>query len=33
MSQANHRLKSDPEYLAQVNSYLAEEGPGVQGVR
>ena len=26
MSQANSRLKSDPEYLAQVNEDLAEEG-------
>jgi succinate dehydrogenase / fumarate reductase cytochrome b subunit len=26
MSQANHRMKKDPAYLAQINSYLAEEG-------
>jgi len=26
MSQANHRMKGDPAYLAEVNSYLAEEG-------
>ena len=31
MSQANHRLKNDPEYLAQVNSYLAEEGLEYKG--
>jgi len=31
MGQANLRLKRDPEYLAQVNSYLAEEGLEYKG--
>ena len=31
MSQANKRLKDDPEYLAQVNSHLAEEGLEYKG--
>ncbi|MCH8280373.1 MAG: CoB--CoM heterodisulfide reductase iron-sulfur subunit B family protein [Chloroflexi bacterium] len=31
MSQANHRLKGDPEYLARVNSSLAEEGLEYKG--
>jgi succinate dehydrogenase / fumarate reductase cytochrome b subunit len=31
MSQANHRLKNDAEYLAEVNSYLAEEGLEYKG--
>ena len=31
MGQANNRMRLDPEYLAKINSYLAEEGPGVQG--
>ena len=30
MSQANHRLK-DPEYLAKINGYLAEEGLEYKG--
>ena len=31
MSQANYRLKGDPEYLAKVNSHLAEEGLEYKG--
>jgi len=31
MSQANHQMKGDPEYLARINSYLAEEGLEYQG--
>ena len=31
MSQANKRLKDDPEYLARVNIHLAAEGLAVQG--
>jgi len=31
MGQANLRLKRDPEYLAQINSYLAEEGLEYRG--
>ena len=31
MGQANLRMKRDPEYLAQINSYLAEEGLEYQG--
>jgi len=31
MSQANKRLKDDPDYLAKVNSYLAEEGLEYRG--
>ena len=31
MGQANHRMKQDPQYLAQVNSYLAEEGLEYKG--
>ena len=26
MSQANHRMKENPEYLTEINSHLAEEG-------
>lgn len=31
MGQANLRMKSDPEYLAKINSYLAEEGIEYKG--
>ena len=31
MSQANHRLTTDPEYLARVNSFLVEEGIEYKG--
>ena len=31
MGQANHRMKQDPQYLAQINSYLAEEGLEYKG--
>ena len=31
MSQANHRMKTDPEYLAQINVHLAEEGLEYKG--
>jgi len=31
MSQANHRLKSNPEYLAEVNQVLGEEGLTYRG--
>ncbi len=31
MSQANLRMKRDPKYLDQINSYLAEEGLEYQG--
>ena len=31
MSQANHRMNADPEYLARINSYLAEEGLEYRG--
>ena len=31
MSQANHRMKTDPAYLAQINSHLAEEGLEYKG--
>jgi len=31
MSQANHRMKSDPGYLAQINSYLKDEGIEYKG--
>ena len=31
MSQANKRLKDDPDYLAQVNTHLAEEGLEYKG--
>ena len=31
MGQANLRMKRDPEYLTQINSYLAEEGLEYQG--
>ena len=31
MSQANLRLRRDPQYLAEVNSYLAEEGIEYRG--
>lgn len=31
MGQANRRLKLDPEYLAKVNTYLAEEGLEYKG--
>lgn len=31
MSQANHRMKSDPAYLAQINSHIAEEGLEYKG--
>ena len=31
MGQANLRLKNDPEYLAKVNSYLAEDGLEYKG--
>jgi succinate dehydrogenase / fumarate reductase cytochrome b subunit len=31
MSQANHRMKASPEYLARINSYLAEEGLEYKG--
>ena len=31
MSQANHRLKSDPAYLAEINADLAEEGLEYRG--
>ena len=31
MGQANLRLKSDPEYLAKINSFLAEEGLEYKG--
>ena len=31
MSQANHRMNADPEYLARINSYLAEEGLEYKG--
>ncbi len=31
MSQANYRLKANPEYLAKVNSYLSEEGLTYKG--
>ena len=31
MSQANKRLKDDPDYLAKVNGYLAEEGLEYRG--
>jgi succinate dehydrogenase / fumarate reductase cytochrome b subunit len=31
MSQANKRMQNDPDYLAQINSHLAEEGLEYQG--
>ena len=31
MSQANRRMKATPEYLARINSYLAEEGLEYKG--
>lgn len=31
MSQANKRMQNDPEYLARINSYLAEEGLEYKG--
>jgi succinate dehydrogenase / fumarate reductase cytochrome b subunit len=31
MSQANHRVQRDPEYLAEINRYLAEEGLQYKG--
>jgi succinate dehydrogenase / fumarate reductase cytochrome b subunit len=31
MSQANKRMQHDPQYLAQINSYLAEEGLEYKG--
>ena len=31
MSQANHRMKQSPEYLAEINSHLAEEGLEYRG--
>ena len=31
MSQANHRVKKDPEYLAEVNKHLAKEGLEYKG--
>ena len=31
MSQANRRMKASPEYLARINSYLAEEGLEYKG--
>ena len=31
VSQANKRMKDDPEYLAQINSHLAEEGLEYKG--
>ena len=31
MSQANKRMTRDPEYLAQINHYLAEEGLEYKG--
>ena len=31
MGQANHRMRLDPEYLAKINSYLAEEGLEYKG--
>jgi succinate dehydrogenase / fumarate reductase cytochrome b subunit len=31
MSQANHRMQQDPEYLARVNSFLSEEGIEYKG--
>jgi succinate dehydrogenase / fumarate reductase cytochrome b subunit len=31
MSQANKRMQNDPDYLARINSYLAEEGLEYQG--
>jgi succinate dehydrogenase / fumarate reductase, cytochrome b subunit len=31
MSQANKRMQNDPEYLAQINSHLAEEGLEYKG--
>jgi succinate dehydrogenase / fumarate reductase cytochrome b subunit len=31
MSQANKRMRDDPDYLAQINSYLAEEGLEYKG--
>ena len=31
MSQANHRLQGDPEYLARINSFLSEEGIEYKG--
>ena len=31
MSQANHRMNADPEYLVRINSYLAEEGLEYKG--
>lgn len=31
MSQANQRMRDDPDYLAQINSYLAEEGLEYRG--
>ena len=31
MGQANLRMKKDPEYLAQINGYLAEEGLEYKG--
>ena len=31
MSQANHRLKGDPDYLARINGFLAEEGIEYKG--
>lgn len=31
MSQANHRVKRDPEYLAEINSFLAPEGLEYKG--
>ena len=31
MSQANHRMKRDPVYLARINSHLAEEGLEYKG--
>ena len=31
MSQANHRIRQSPEYLAEINSHLAEEGLEYRG--
>ena len=31
MSQANHRIKQSPEYLAEINSHLADEGLEYRG--
>ena len=31
MSQANHRVKRDPEYLAEINTHLAPEGLEYKG--